>query len=123
MVVSVEVDAQPRARGSSFLKHMPRGVHRDADRERGGGGDARCERRLRSARVVVGSVSWKPIVLDLAGCVGRQTGRRFVPQCRAQTCATSREPIADVRGSAIYKRTWRWSSRFARCARQRARKQ
>ncbi|HEV7800262.1 MAG TPA: hypothetical protein VGP15_04220, partial [Burkholderiales bacterium] len=56
-----------------------------------------------SARVVVGSVSWKPIVLDLAECVGQKPVDDLFRQAVAQVRDLA-EPIANVRGSAMYKR-------------------
>ncbi|HEX6008183.1 MAG TPA: molybdopterin cofactor-binding domain-containing protein, partial [Burkholderiales bacterium] len=74
IVVSVEVPPQRANTGSSFLKYMPRGVLEiptvnTAARvtSDGNGGCA-------GARVVVGSVSWKPIVLDLEALSGSRLG-------------------------------------------------
>jgi CO/xanthine dehydrogenase FAD-binding subunit len=51
----------------------------------------------------VGSVSWKPIILDLSKCVGEKPGvalfREAVQQVRELA-----DPISNVRGSAVYKR-------------------
>jgi carbon-monoxide dehydrogenase medium subunit len=62
-----------------------------------------AEGRCTQARVVVGSVSWKPIVLDL----GQLRGQRLdMARARdsAQAVHALAEPMSDVRGSAAYKR-------------------
>jgi CO/xanthine dehydrogenase FAD-binding subunit len=52
---------------------------------------------------VVGSVSWKPIVLELAECVGQKPQdelfRKAVTPVRDLA-----QPMANVRGSVMYKR-------------------
>jgi CO/xanthine dehydrogenase FAD-binding subunit len=61
------------------------------------------ERRCIAARVVVGSVSWKPIVLDLRECAGRKPDEPLLRAC-VQPVRDLAEPMANVRGSVMYKR-------------------
>jgi CO/xanthine dehydrogenase FAD-binding subunit len=103
MVVSVEVDEPAARTGSCFLKFLPRGVIEtpavNAAAAVTTDGDGRCV----AARVVVGSVSWKPIVLDLRECMGREPDEALLRAC-VQPVRDLAEPMANVRGSAMYKR-------------------
>jgi CO/xanthine dehydrogenase Mo-binding subunit/CO/xanthine dehydrogenase FAD-binding subunit len=103
IVVSVEVDAQPARNGSSFHKYMARGVLEIPTVNTAAAVGVDAEGRCTQARVVVGSVSWKPIVLDL----GQLRGQRLdMARARdsAQAVHALAEPMSDVRGSAAYKR-------------------
>jgi CO/xanthine dehydrogenase Mo-binding subunit/CO/xanthine dehydrogenase FAD-binding subunit len=103
MVVGIEVDPQPAGSGSSFYKYMARGVLEiptvntaatvSLDR------NAVCSR----ARVAVGAVSWKPIVLELEGLAGKRLDAAMLREA-VQRVRTLAEPVPDVRGSATYKR-------------------
>jgi CO/xanthine dehydrogenase Mo-binding subunit/CO/xanthine dehydrogenase FAD-binding subunit len=102
MVVSVEVAPLPPGTGSAFYKYMPRTVLEIPTVNVAaavGVKDGRCSR----ARVVVGAVSWKPIVLDLPQLAGKRPdialAREAVEPVRAAA-----QPMPDVRGSAAYKR-------------------
>jgi len=103
IVVAIEVDPQPARAGSTFYKYMPRGVleiptvNTAAVVELDAGG--RCV----SARVVAGSVSWKPIVIDLKQFAG-QTLTEAKMYDAAQAVRPLAQPMPDVRGSAAYKR-------------------
>jgi carbon-monoxide dehydrogenase medium subunit len=55
------------------------------------------------ARVVVGSVSWKPIILDLRQLAGQHLTAEMLREA-VQGVRTRAEPMPDVRGSAAYKR-------------------
>ena len=55
------------------------------------------------ARVAVGSVSWKPIVLEPAGLNGKSFDEASIRQCVAGVHDLA-QPVADVRGSIAYKR-------------------
>jgi CO/xanthine dehydrogenase Mo-binding subunit/CO/xanthine dehydrogenase FAD-binding subunit len=103
MLAAIEVDAAPARLGSSFLKHLPRGVIETPTVNSAAAVKLDENGRCAAARVVVGSVSWKPIVLDLAQCVGEEPQdavfREAVKQVRDLA-----EPIANVRGSVMYKR-------------------
>ena len=103
IVVSVEVPPQRANTASSFLKYMPRAVLEiptvnTAARvtSDGNGGCA-------GARVVVGSVSWKPIVLDLEALSGSRLGIEAAREAVKGVHGLA-QPMSDVRGSAAYKR-------------------
>ena len=103
MLVRIEADTpQPRT-GSSFLKHMPRGVIETPTVNAAAAVTLDPDGRCTHARVVVGSVSWKPIVLSLTDCVGVMPSddvlRKAVEPVRRLA-----EPVSNVRGSALYKR-------------------
>ena len=68
MIVSFEVDAPRPRSGSCFLKHLPRGVIETPTVNAAAAVALDDSGRRTSVRVVVGSVSWKPIVPDLAEC-------------------------------------------------------
>lgn len=103
IVVNVEVDAEPPRSGSSFLKYMPRGVLEIPTVNTAARVGVDANGRCTQARVVVGSVSWKPIVLDLGTLRGRtldiDAAREAVKPVHGLA-----EPMSDVRGSAAYKR-------------------
>jgi carbon-monoxide dehydrogenase medium subunit len=103
MVVAIEVDAQPARTGSSFLKLMPRGVIETPTVNTAAAVTLDEHGRCSAARVVVGSVSWKPIVLDLAECVG-QAPEDAIFRSAVQRVRDLAQPIANVRGSVMYKR-------------------
>jgi len=103
MVVAVEVDPQPARTGSSFLKYMPRGVLEIPTVNTAAlvGVDAggACSR----ARVVVGAVSWKPIILELQPLAGKPLTPELL-RGSVQAVRSLAEPMPDVRGSVAYKR-------------------
>ena len=103
MVVSVEVDPQPPRTGSSFFKYMPRGVLEiptvNTAAMVGVDAGGACSR----ARVIVGAVSWKPIILDLQQLVGKKLDAEMLREA-VQGVRSAAEPMPDVRGSAAYKR-------------------
>jgi len=103
MVVSFEVDTPPSRSGSSFYKYMARQaleiptVNTSALIVLNADGTCAC------ARVVVGAVSWKPIVLDLKELSGQPLGDTRLREA-VQNVRNLAEPVSDVRGSAAYKR-------------------
>jgi CO/xanthine dehydrogenase Mo-binding subunit/CO/xanthine dehydrogenase FAD-binding subunit len=103
IVISVEVDAQPARSGSSFHKYMARGVLEiptvNTAAMVGIDADGRCTQ----ARVVVGSVSWKPIILDFWQLRGQRVDMAMAREAARAVHALA-EPMSDVRGSAAYKR-------------------
>jgi CO/xanthine dehydrogenase Mo-binding subunit/CO/xanthine dehydrogenase FAD-binding subunit len=103
MVVSVEVDPQPAHTGSSFHKYMARGVLEIPTVNTAAvvGIDRKgiCTR----ARVVVGAVSWQPIILDLRELAGQRL-TDDVMRAAVQPVRDLAQPMPDVRGSAAYKR-------------------
>jgi len=103
MVVTVEVDAPPQRSGSSFFKYMPRGVLEIPTVNTAAAITLNADGTCASARLAVGAVSWKPIILDLKELAGKRPDnvllRKSVQGVRALA-----EPMSDVRGSATYKR-------------------
>jgi CO/xanthine dehydrogenase Mo-binding subunit/CO/xanthine dehydrogenase FAD-binding subunit len=103
MVVAIEVDAQPARSGSSFLKLMPRGVIETPTVNAAAAITLDAAGRCAAARVVIGSVSWKPIVLDLSECVGHAPEDALL-RSAVQRVRDLAQPFANVRGSVMYKR-------------------
>ena len=113
MVVSIEVDPLPPRSGSNFLKYMARNVLEiptvnTAATVSVDAGDACCR-----ARVVVGSVSWKPIILDLGQMSGRRldAGRCGKP---CKTCARSPSRCRMCAARPLTNAKWRSSLRRGR---------
>ena len=103
IVVNVEVDAQPARSGSSFHKYMPRGVLEIPTVNTAARVSTDASGRCTGARIVVGSVSWKPIVLDLDALRGKPLDMDRAREAVAAVHALA-SPMPDVRGSAAYKR-------------------
>jgi CO/xanthine dehydrogenase FAD-binding subunit len=103
MVVSVEVDRPAARTGSCFVKFLPRGVIETPTVNAAAAVTMDDQGRCVTARVVVGSVSWKPIVLDLRECAGRKPDEALLRAC-VQPVRDLAEPIPNVRGSVMYKR-------------------
>jgi len=103
MVVSVEVDPPRQRSGSSFYKYMPRGVLEIPTVNTAAALTLNADGTCAGARVVVGAVSWKPIVLDLKELAGQRLTKEFLRKS-VQGVRTLAEPMSDVRGSATYKR-------------------
>ena len=103
MVVGVEADPLPQRSGTSFLKYMPRNVLEIPTVNTAAlvivGADGKCSQ----ARVVVGSVSWKPIILDCRQIVGQRFDLTMLRDA-VQSVRALAEPLPDVRGSGAYKR-------------------
>lgn len=122
LIVRLEVDTSAIRTGSSFLKHLPRGVIETPTVNTAAAVTLDAQGRCTSARVVVGSVSWKPIVLDLAQCIGEAPDE---PRFReaVQPVRDLAEPMSNVRGSAMYKRHMavEFAFRALRLAAERAR--
>ena len=122
LVVSIEADALPARTGSAFHKYMLRGeleiptVNVAAKVTLDGAGNCAA------ARVVVGCMGWKPIVLDLAQHAGKALTEQALRDA-VQCVRTLAQPMADVRGSAAYKREMavEWAARILVKAWQRAR--
>ncbi|MCC7486507.1 MAG: molybdopterin-dependent oxidoreductase [Burkholderiales bacterium] len=103
MVTSIEVDPLPARAGSSFSKYMARAVLEIPTVNTAAAVELDAQGRCGRARVVVGAVSWKPIVLDLDSLAGQplteDAARKAVQPVRELA-----QPMPDVRGSVIYKR-------------------
>jgi CO/xanthine dehydrogenase FAD-binding subunit len=103
MVVSIEVDPPPQRSGSSFFKYMARGVLEIPTVNTAASVALNTAGTCATARVVVGAVSWKPIVLDLKELAGQRLSRELLRES-VQGVRDLAEPMSDVRGSATYKR-------------------
>ncbi|HZN25485.1 MAG TPA: molybdopterin cofactor-binding domain-containing protein, partial [Burkholderiales bacterium] len=103
MIVRFEAAAPGARTGSCFLKYLPRGVIETPTVNTAATVALDENGRCTSVRVAVGSVSWKPIVLDLAQCVGKAPSEARFREV-VQPVRELAEPIPNVRGSAMYKR-------------------
>lgn len=103
MVTGFEADALPARTGSSFFKYMPRGVLEIPTVNTAAAVSLAADGACRHARVVVGAVSWKPIILDLQQLAGKRLSEDMI-RAAVQPVRTAAQPMSDVRGSAAYKR-------------------
>ena len=103
MVVSIEVEPLPPRSGSSFLKYMARNVLEIPTVNTAACVSVDASGRCSAARVAIGAVSWKPIVLDLRELAGQHLDTVAIRQA-VQGVRALAEPTPDVRGSAAYKR-------------------
>lgn len=103
MLVAVEAAAPAPRTGTNFLKHMPRGVIETPVVNTAATVTLDASGLIAAARVVVGSVSPRPIVLDLDQCVGKAPGDALFREA-AERVRKLAQPLANVRGSAAYKR-------------------
>ncbi len=113
IVVSVEADALPAHTGSAFHKYMLRGQLEIPTVNVAAKVTLDDASNCVSTSVVVGCVSWKPIVLDLAQLTGKPLSEQVIRDA-AQTVRTLAQPMSDVRGSAAYKREMavEWAARM-----------
>jgi CO/xanthine dehydrogenase FAD-binding subunit len=123
LVVSVEVDALPARTGSAFHKYMLRGQLEIPTVNVAARVTLDAAGQCNAARVVVGCVGWKPIVLDLSALTGTAFNEHAVRDA-VQCVRTLAEPTSDVRGSTAYKREMavEWAARMLIKAWQRAEK-
>ena len=121
MVVSVEADALPARSGSAFHKYMLRGELEIPTVNVAAKVTLDSADHCAAARVVVGCMGWKPIVLDLAQLSGKPLTEQTLRDA-VQTVRTLAQPMSDVRGSAAYKREMavEWAARMLVKAWQRA---
>jgi len=103
IVVSFEVDPLPARTGSAFCKYMARGVLEIPTVNTAAAVGVDANGNCSKARVVVGSVSWKPIILDLQQLIGQRLTAGMLRDA-VQGVRALAEPMPDVRGSAAYKR-------------------
>ena len=103
MVVALEVEPLRPRSGSNFLKYMARNVLEIPTVNTAATVSVDAEGRCSGARVVVGAVSWKPIILDLSRLAGQHLDAGTLRQA-VQDVRVLAEPASDVRGSAAYKR-------------------
>jgi CO/xanthine dehydrogenase FAD-binding subunit len=103
MVVNFEVDAPAARSGSSFYKYMARQVLEIPTVNTAASVTLNADGTCAAARACVGAVSWKPIVLDLKALSGQRLSDDILRKS-VQDVRRLAEPMADVRGSAAYKR-------------------
>lgn len=121
IVISVEVDPLPARTGSAFHKYMLRGQLEIPTVNVAASVTLDTAGNCAAARVVVGCVSWKPIVLDLTQFTGKPLSEQSIRES-AQSVRTLAQPMSDVRGSVAYKREMavEWAARMLIKAWQRA---
>jgi CO/xanthine dehydrogenase FAD-binding subunit len=103
MMVSFEVDAPPARSGSSFFKYMARQALEIPTVNTAAAVTLNAEGTCAGARVCVGAVSWKPVVLDLKALSGQKLSDELL-RAAVRDVRGLVEPVSDVRGSAAYKR-------------------
>ena len=103
IVVSVDVDPLPGRTGSSFFKYMARGVLEIPTVNTAARVSVDAQGVCTRALAIAGSVSWKPIIVELPQLVGTRRDAEIVRES-VQSVREAAEPISDVRGSASYKR-------------------
>jgi len=121
LVVSVEAHALPARTGSAFHKYMLRGELEIPTVNVAAKVTLDSAGNCAAARVVVGCMGWKPIVLDLAQLSGKPLSEQAIRDA-VQPVRTLAQPMSDVRGSAAYKREMavEWAARILVKAWQRA---
>lgn len=102
LVVNVEVDPLPPRTGSAFHKYMLRGQLEIPTVNVAATMTLDATGNCAAARVVIGCVSWKPIVLDLNEMIGKKIDEQTLRNA-VQSVRTLAQPMSDVRGSAAYK--------------------
>ena len=103
MVIAIEVDALPAHSGSAFHKFLPRGVMETPAANAAATVTLDAEGKCITARLVVGAVSWKPVVPDLSSLKGTAFDEAKI-RAAVQPVRDLAQPLANVRGSAMYKR-------------------
>jgi CO/xanthine dehydrogenase Mo-binding subunit/CO/xanthine dehydrogenase FAD-binding subunit len=103
MVVGIEVDPLPPHSGSSFFKYMARNVLEIPTVNTAASVTVDASGKCTQARVAVGSVSWKPIILEPRELPGSSFDEELVRRA-VQPVRALAQPMADVRGSIAYKR-------------------
>lgn len=103
MVIGVEVDALPARSGSAFHKFLPRGVMETPAANAAATVTLDALGKCIAARLVVGAVSWKPVVPELSSLNGIAFDEAKI-RAAVQQVRDMAQPLANVRGSAMYKR-------------------
>lgn len=103
MVIAVEVDALPAHSGSAFHKFLPRGVMETPTANAAATVTLDANGKCIAAHLVVGAVSWKPVVPDLSSLKGAAFDEAKI-RAAVQVVRDMAQPLANVRGSAMYKR-------------------
>jgi len=103
MIVAIEVDALPARSGTAFHKFLPRGVMETPTANASACVTLDAQGKCLAASLVVGAVSWKPIILDLAMLAGSTFDEARI-RAAVKPVRDLAEPMSNVRGSAMYKR-------------------
>jgi CO/xanthine dehydrogenase FAD-binding subunit len=103
MVIAIEVDALPAHSGSAFHKFLPRGVMETPAVNTAATVTLDANGKCVAARLVVGAVSWKPVVPELLSLNGMTFDEARIRTAVAPVRDLA-QPMANVRGSAMYKR-------------------
>jgi len=103
IVVAVEANALPAHTGSAFQKFMLRGVLETPTVNAAACVTLDANGNCVAARLIVGSVSWKPIVLALDQLKGKAYDEAAI-RSAVKPVRDLAQPMANVRGSAMYKR-------------------
>jgi CO/xanthine dehydrogenase FAD-binding subunit len=103
MVIAVEVDALPPRSGSAFHKFLPRGVMETPTANAAATVTLDANGKCIAARLVVGAVSWKPIIVDLSSLNGSAFDEAKI-RAAVKPVRELAQPLSNVRGSAMYKR-------------------
>ncbi len=113
LVVRVEADTLPARTGSAFHKYMLRGELEIPSVNVAAKVTLDAAGNCAVARVVVGCMGWKPIVLDLAQLAGKTLSEQAIRDA-VQCVRILAQPMSDVRGSAAYKREMavEWAARI-----------
>ena len=103
MLIAVEIDALPARSGSAFHKFLPRGVMETPTANAGAVVTLDASGKCIAARLVVGAVSWKPLIADLSSLTGKAFDEAAI-RAAVKPLRELAQPLANVRGSALYKR-------------------
>ncbi len=103
MIVCVDIKAVPPRSGSAFHKFLPRGVMETPTVNAAACVTLDVKGACVAVRLVVGAVSWKPIVLQLKALHGTQFDEAAI-RAAVQPVHGLAQPMVNVRGSAQYKR-------------------
>jgi len=103
MVIAIEVDALPALSGSAFHKFLPRGVMETPAANAAATVTLDAQGKCVAARLVVGAVSWKPVVPELSSLNGTVFDEARIRAAVAPVRDLA-QPTANVRGSVMYKR-------------------
>ena len=121
IVTGIEVDQHAARASSSFFKFMPRGVLEIPTVNTAASVAVDAAGACTQARVVVGAVSFQPIILEPATLVGQSIDLERA-RAAVREAGAAAQPLADVRGSIGYKRAMavEFAARALMAAAQRA---
>ena len=124
MLVMIELDPLPAGSGSSFHKYLPRHAAEIPCVNTSAMVTLDQEGKCQMARVMVGAVSWKPIILEPKELLGQHPTESLIRES-VQCVRKLAQPMANVRGSVAYKKEMavEFAARALITAWQRAEKQ